>query len=295
MELINTKNLPRQEWLEERRKGIGGSDAAAVCGLSKWKTPFDVWLDKTKRTPEQEDNEFTEWGKLLEPVILSKFEEKMACKVVNREAFIIHPDYPWMRATIDGQIFGKEEGVDAKNTGEYCAGDWDDGAPEYHIPQGLHYMAVTGFKKWHFAVLIGGNKFRIQTVERDEAAIKALIAIEKAFWEENVLKDIPPVLDGKTSAEEYLKKLYPTGKPEIVNLPPDATEWIRQYKEADKALKEADELKKQAQFNLQNMLGQYETGQIGKWDVKWKTQSRAGYYVKETTFRKFSIREVKAK
>jgi predicted phage-related endonuclease len=60
--LIATDNLTRDEWLDYRRKGIGGSDIAAICGLSKWEKAIHVYLEKIGEAPETEMSEAAEWG-----------------------------------------------------------------------------------------------------------------------------------------------------------------------------------------------------------------------------------------
>ena len=63
---ISTKGMSRDEWLERRRKTIGGSDAAGIVGLSKWASPFSVWADKTGRAEEKAATEAMRQGRDLE-------------------------------------------------------------------------------------------------------------------------------------------------------------------------------------------------------------------------------------
>ena len=49
--IANTENLSYAEWLDYRKTGIGGSDAAVVCGISKYKSPVELWMEKTNRLP----------------------------------------------------------------------------------------------------------------------------------------------------------------------------------------------------------------------------------------------------
>ena len=73
--LAKTLEMPRDEWLELRRQGIGGSDAAAILGLNPWKTPMDVWLEKTGEfTRDDEENEQMYWGTVLEAVVAEEFK-----------------------------------------------------------------------------------------------------------------------------------------------------------------------------------------------------------------------------
>lgn len=72
------------EWHEQRRAGIGGSDVAALLGLSKWKSPYQLFLEKTGNAPPQEDNEAMYWGRMLEPVIRDAYEEKTGTAKLNK-------------------------------------------------------------------------------------------------------------------------------------------------------------------------------------------------------------------
>ena len=65
--------MNREEWLNERRTGIGGSDAAAVMGLNPWKSPLDVYLDKTGQLMESPDNPALYWGRVLEEVVAREY------------------------------------------------------------------------------------------------------------------------------------------------------------------------------------------------------------------------------
>jgi putative phage-type endonuclease len=71
----------RDEWLEQRRHGIGGSDAAAALGLSPWKTPLSLYLEKTGDARPFRDNESMLWGRVLEPAIRAEYTRRtgIAC------------------------------------------------------------------------------------------------------------------------------------------------------------------------------------------------------------------------
>ena len=62
-------NLPYEDWLEYRKQGIGGSDAAVVCGISRYKSPVELWMEKTGQLPSQETGEAAYWGNLLESLV----------------------------------------------------------------------------------------------------------------------------------------------------------------------------------------------------------------------------------
>lgn len=268
--LVSTKNMSHQEWLEWRRRGIGGSDAAKIVGVSPFGTPFTVYLEKIGEAVPEEPGEAAEWGTRLEPVIAEKFEEVTGLKLHRVNKMLFHPEYPFMIANIDRKIAGRNEGVEIKTASEWIKSKWDgDEVPDEYYLQAMHYMAVTGFPRWWIAVLIGGNKFRYKCIERNEDVIAALIEAEKRFWW-HVENRVPPEPDGSDIATEYLARQYPTSNGQEISLPPDAARWIELYEQAAEDEKAAKALKDEAANKLKAMLGEYERGRVGDRVVTWK-------------------------
>lgn len=162
--------------------------------------------------------------------------------------------------------------LECKTTSEYRRDDWtEDTVPENYVIQLQHYMAVLGFQYGYLAVLIGGNKFRYFRVERDDELIQNLIRIEQEFWEEHVVKGVPPAWDGSPAANQVLNKLFPGGMVESIELPACADELITQYESACQLLKHAEYQKDEAANKLKALLGDYELGFYGKRRISWKT------------------------
>src|SRR5512139_912790 len=93
----------REEWLKERSNGIGGSDAAPICGLSPWKSAYQVWLEKRGEADgPQQDNEPMFWGRTLEPVIRQRYADVTGRTVTVPNEILVHPKYDWMLASLDG-------------------------------------------------------------------------------------------------------------------------------------------------------------------------------------------------
>ena len=67
--LASTENMPYDEWLGWRKKGIGGSDASVVCGINRYRSPIELWMDKTNQIPYQEAGEAAYWGTQLEALV----------------------------------------------------------------------------------------------------------------------------------------------------------------------------------------------------------------------------------
>ncbi len=209
----NVQNMSRAEWLAIRRKGIGGSDAAAICGVNPWRGPLSVYLSKIGEAPDSDANEAMEWGTELEDTIAQVFSRRTQQKIKRCNMVLQHAEHDFMLANVDR--FTLDEGEDdwgvleVKNVGEYRREDWADGAvPEYYQIQGQHYLAVTGLNYVWFAPLIGGNKMQPVKVMRNERLIASLIKIERDFWH-LVETRTPPPIDDSVEATKVLKALYP--------------------------------------------------------------------------------------
>ena len=269
----NIDTMSRKDWLALRRKGIGGSDCAAACGLSRWKSPLQLFVEKTSGVKIEENNERMEWGKRLEPLIRNTFAEKSGLAVVECPVMFAFKEYPYMIANVDGIVTeknGSKSLLEIKSVGEYASSDWDEGLPIEYYLQIQHYLAVTDLKKAYCAVLIGGNKFSHQVVERDNDTIDTITALEYDFWNNHVLKGIPPAVSDKDS--DILNYLYPKSNSATAILPTEADEIINEYLEI-KALEE--ELKKKkalAENKLKSILGDNEGGQSAAgFSVNWKS------------------------
>jgi putative phage-type endonuclease len=220
--LAKTDGLTRQEWLAIRRKGIGGSDAAAICGLDPYRGALSVYLSKVGQTPDADPNEYMEWGNILETPIAEAFAQKTGYKIRKSNYILQHPEYPFMLANVDRMVKDEDEAdegiLEVKNVGEYKAEEWADGAiPESHQIQGQHYMAVTGAGYVWFAPLIGGNRLRPVKLVRSERMIASLIKIESDFWHKVETKTPPPI-DGSTDATKVLKFTYPTSTEQSIEI-----------------------------------------------------------------------------
>jgi putative phage-type endonuclease len=271
--LANTNEMSHEEWLQARRKGIGGSDAAAIAGLNKWKSPVAVYLEKIGQAPEEKVySEAAYWGTMLEDVVAQEFSKRTGLKVRRRNAILQHPEHSFMLANVDRLIVGEKTGLECKTASEYLKEEWkDDEVPAQYLLQCQHYMAVTGFDSWWIAVLIGGNKFVYKKIERDDDIIQYLIQIESDFWKNHVLKKNPPMFDGSDASSDLLKALYPTAKfDEEIELPPDAADLIAKYEQAKQEEAEAAERRKEAENQLKAMLGDYEKGFAGERIITWK-------------------------
>ena len=306
--LVSTANMGYEDWLTWRKNGIGGSDAAAVCGLSRWKSPVEVWLEKTEQAESKAAGESAYWGSVLEPIVRAEFIKRTNLPVKELKAILQHPDHSFMLANVDGLVDDPKHGTgifEAKTANEYAAKDWEDGLPDEYVLQIQHYLAVTGLSFAYVAVLIGGNKFKWQFVPRNESVITMLIELEGHFWS-YVVNMTPPPFDGSKASSDLLASLYPEGKPKSqVALLDEADTLINEFESYQKQEKLITEKKDKAANMLKAMLGEYETGVVGCRSVCWKTISSErldskklklelpdvyAQYVSQSTYRRFAVK-----
>lgn len=191
--LVSTTGMSRDTWLGERRRGIGGSDAAKVLGVSRWGGPLSVYLEKKGLYIPDDPGEPAYWGTVLEDVVAREFEKRSGLRVQRQNKIFTHPDYPWMLANIDRRIVGQNKGLECKTASNFMGDEWEgDELPDAYYIQIQHYMAVMGWEACWVACLIGGQRYVQKEVQRNPELINTIIEKEREFWEEHFLKDVPP-------------------------------------------------------------------------------------------------------
>ncbi|MEK4760796.1 YqaJ viral recombinase family protein [Viridibacillus sp. FSL E2-0187] len=304
----NTAEMSRGEWLDVRRSGIGGSDAAVILGFNKWKSPFQLYLEKTGDYKEESDNEFIYWGNVLEDVVAKEFQERTGKKVRKKNQMLRHKEHQFMTANLDRVVVGEKAFLECKTTSAYKNDDWDgDEIPAAYLCQVQHYMAVTGFEKAYIAVLIGGNKFVWKEIERDEELIQIMIEREKYFWENHVLAKVPPEIDGSDAAVEFISKRYTENPDEVVMLDTDKEKIINALENVKAEIKGLEELEKKYTNQLKMSLETASEGVTENYRLTYKTinQNRIDSrllreelpnifkkYTKQSSYRKFGYKKV---
>ena len=274
--LVETEGLSREEWLRYRKCGIGGSDVAAILGISKWNSAISLWLDKTNQTNEPvEENEAMQWGTIMEPIIRKHFAEVTGKTVVEVKAMLQHPEHPFMLADVDG-LTTDDEGnpaiLEIKTASEYKRSEWENDIPSYYQTQVQHYLCVTGVQKAYVAVLIGGNSFKVYEVDADAEIQSMLIAVEKDFWNK-VQNMIRPEMDGSDAAKNLLDSLYRGGISEEIVMPDEAIEYVDAYIEACVEEDNAKAKKQEASNHLKEIMGDYDKATCLGHSISWKPVS----------------------
>lgn len=272
-----TNGFDRAAFLEERKSGIGGSEAAAALGLSNYKTPARLWAEK-RGLIEPEDlagNVAVELGTRLEDVIADMYADRHEAKVHRVNQTLRHPTYPFMLAHIDRRIVGERRGLECKTAGLVSGRpdpDWGEGAdevPRDYFLQVQHYLAVTSYMAFDVAAIIAGKGYIEYTIRRDEELIDMVIQGERDFWrlvEEGVEPAVVDVDDARRRWPKSVAKEI-QASPEIVAI--DAA--LRVLEEDEKRIeKEIDA----HQTALMAYMGEFDTLVAGKQKLRtWRTQS----------------------
>lgn len=305
---VSTINMSREDWLVERQKSIGGSDAPSIIGLNPWSSPYTVWADKLGKIPPKEDNEAMRLGRDLEDYVAKRFTEDTGKKVRRENFLLTNPQYPFAHANVDRMVVGEDAGFEAKTTSVLNLKRFKNGEyPANYYVQCVHYMMVTGCAKWYLGVLVLGEGFHSYEIERDEDEIKALAESEEAFWK-YVETQTPPPADGTESTSETLSTIYPESNEDSVNLFAYERD-LEQYMALTAQIKELEKLKDEAANKVKAFLGEAGRGDTDRYKVTWTSSSRSTFdakrfaadhpnlnlseYYKNNSYRTFKVTERK--
>lgn len=269
--LVSTLNLDKREWLKYRKSGIGGSDAGAVCGLNPYRTAMQVYQDKVSEEIEEMDNEAMRQGREFEDYVAKRFMEATGKKVRRANAMFYNEEYPFMLADVDRMVVGENAGLECKTASPYMADKWKDGnIPLSYQIQCYHYMAVCNADAWYIAVVIYGREFKYYKIERDEAVIADLIQIEKAFWENHVMKQQIPDPDGSKLADSVIAEYYKNSIADTIPLT-GFNEKLERRQELSELIGRMDMEKKKIEQELKLYLGENERAENEQFMVSWKS------------------------
>ncbi|MFF4738803.1 YqaJ viral recombinase family protein [Streptomyces sp. NPDC001262] len=222
--------LDRAEWLAVRRTGIGGSEVAAVLGMSRYTSPYEVYLDKRGELPLDRPQpavlaEAAFWGQTHEPTIARVFAERTGLGVIEGPGTLAHVERRWMLANVDRYVLTPGEStpsslLEIKTRSAYQLDEWLRGIPDGPALQTHWYLAVTGYQHAHVAALLGGNRLLVHRVERDEQLVEHLVELVGRFWQ-GVLDGTPPPIDGSAATEDLLGHLYDVRTDAVTVADPD--------------------------------------------------------------------------
>ena len=294
-----------------RKKGIGGSDVAAICGLSKYKTPYQVFLEKRGELPSEDsdDSEIMRFGRRLEKPVADEFAYRTGRKVWRATKTLRHPQYKFLLGNIDRfQERDGEQGVlEVKCTDWRMRAGWlNGGVPDAAYLQLSHYLMITGAHFGSIAVLFGGNELHYFDIARDEQAIQQLLSLELDFWRRVQEGDAPDYSFGEAGAN-LAKRLYTKAAPgkAILFEGPEHEVKIKRLLQLRQSVKSREAEMQDLETFLKMQMGEAETATfVGVAKLNWKnsTQNRldlerlraeqpalAAQYMKEIVSRRFTV------
>lgn len=300
----------RKEWEDARRVlGIGSSDAPAILGISRYKSAYQLYLEKLGvQQASKGESEQIRWGNILEEPIAQRYAEETGRSVRNpREPgkFFLERSrtVEFMVASVDRYTINPErpddgEGVlEIKNAHFFVGKSWlDEQEPPLEFQVQLqHQLSVTG-KRWgSIAAVIGGCRFVWADLPRDDEFIELLIQQEAEFWQR--LKDQrPPEPDGSEQTSAAIAKLFrsESAAGQIVALPPEYLDAHVELQAAKDAIAELEEKKRAAENRIKLAIGENTGGRLPNGAIyTWKTQTRKEHTVKASTFRVLRVTEPK--
>lgn len=227
----------------ERLTGLGGSDLGAILGLNPWRTPFQVYQEKTGQAEPFTGNLQTRFGSYAEEFVAREYCEQTGRQVqrfnamLRRGNIIGHVDRLVIpdgakRASWRDQV-RTDRGLEAKTANAFAAGrdsEWGeshtDQIPESYLVQVAAYQALTGCQYWDLAVLFGNQEFRIYHLTRDLELEAMILEAAEKFWRDHVLARIPPYPSDEAEARQRWRRHQP-GK--IQTVPADIEVAIKAY------------------------------------------------------------------
>lgn len=204
-----------EKWLQVRTSGIGGSDIGSICGVNEYSSPRQIYYSKVSDDTQEFSDDAKErmhFGHVLEPVVATEYAQRTGARLIELDATVMHKDYPWARANVDRLILDEFDNpigiLECKTAGEYQNEKWEEGMlPQSYFYQLQWYLWILGLEHGAFACLVGGNKFYFYDIYIDMDLINnTLFPTAKKFWEENIVKQVPPELEA--TDKDYINAEY---------------------------------------------------------------------------------------
>ena len=268
----------RNKFLKDRQTGCGGADAAAILGVDPYRTILDVYYEKRGELPPKEDNKDMKRGRLLEDDIATLFMEDTGAKLVRERMLRRHPEADYLIGHIDRRIMsmpgeGGQGIFEAKAPRSFQYPKWKVTAPDEVYVQVQHYMGVFCLSYAYACAWLGATDLVYHRIPFDNDFVAALFAKEQDFWENHVLKGIPP--EGRASAGT-LAQLYPNSKyGKEVALPDSLANWLEVYFNSRKTRLAMEKAEEEAELHIKTEMQDAEQGLFNNGEVlfgvKWQT------------------------
>lgn len=263
------------------KRGIGGSEAAAILGFNPYKTALQVWAEKTGKV-EPEDlsgNEAVQNGKKLELPILEIYRERTGRNVEPLfDRLFVNKDRDFLVCHPDGAITGESQG-DGVYEGKFSqTPDWEEGVPLMYKIQLQHNIHVVG-ASWGSVANLYGKRLLHWDFERDNDFISALVEALENFWTRHVIADVPPEPTAKDN--KFISKLHPKDNGATVFLPEPYLEVDAEIVKLKERIRNDEARVEELEARIKSVIGAASYGSLGNgFRYSYKHQSKAAYTVK---------------
>jgi putative phage-type endonuclease len=277
--------LNNQDFALLRAKSLGGSDVGAVLGLSKYRSAVDVWMEKTGKENFIKDSLPLRFGQFAESFVADEYALATGTQLATLNAAVVHPEYKYMHGHIDrfvldgnspliagdGKITASRI-LECKTANTFAQSDWGDAGsdqvPLSYLVQCVWYMMLTNIDRTDLAVLFGNADFRIYEITRDLDLEQMIIERAISFWENHVVKDIPPAA---TSESDYKALFCKSTARKSVEAPIETCKLIKKLKLLNTQVEQYESEISQIK---QSIMGQMQDAEVltfqGQTLVTWK-------------------------
>lgn len=266
-------NAPSAKWVDERSTYLGGTDIAAILGIHPYKTARGVYLDKKGIGKPVELNEAMVHGQNLEPYVADLYKRLTKRKLRKSRLYRVK-HVPYLACNPDYEVMKEKRLLECKTAGFFAGqifGEQGDAVPDQYLVQCMWQLAVTGREIVDLAVLIGGQDFRIYTIERDEEMISHLLSEASEWWNTYILADCPPPITGAEPDCQIVKDAYPQDNGDSIYATPDIETKVARLVKVMAAEKKVDEEKSRLQNEIKEYMGEVGTLDSELGTLTWKT------------------------
>ncbi|CAB3784634.1 YqaJ viral recombinase family protein [Pararobbsia alpina] len=269
----------------DRSLFVGGSDVAAILGVSPWKTPYELWLEKMGRAIKEEIDPARQKrfdrGHRLEPIVLDMLIDRLKdegrdVELIRRNEYYTDAEHPFMKCEIDFELMldGEHVNGDCKTVHPFAAKKWGeeltDEVPIEYAAQFMHGLGITGRRRCIVATLIGMDDFLIYEIERDDETISGIRSRVVQFWNECVLADMAPDPIDFDDARTIYAKADGTS----IEADTETRDAVFQLADVKRRIKLLEEQEEDLSFRIVDFMRPHAFLKVGGHDLcSWKNQN----------------------
>ena len=257
---------------KEQLQKLGGSDAPAIVGMSRWKRAIDIY-SRVVDGVEQDQTPAMRRGLRLEPYVREVYQEETGATLLGPKS-LEFPGRPFLRASLDdlADRDGERRVVELKTASWHMAKEWDgEEVPTEYLLQVQWYLRASGLSTADLAVLFSIDDVRIKTVHADAELQDMLVDAACRFWVDHIQKRVPPPPDASESYRSYLARRFPKPTHDVLQSTPQIDALAVRLREAQARFESVSDEIEQAQNALKAVIGDAE-GVHGRWGkISWRS------------------------